>query len=163
MSYRISPSIIGSLTLTGCGIGDTSQWQGREIELSVCLDEPVSYDAYDSYDSYYYDCQNSDIVITSLPITEYVYDEILTHQYFLDIANRIGTLIIQQEVSINNRSYTSSYFLQAKVQYKSSRIIVNFGYPNLECEPQGKMLRCSWYDGFFLIFEPATTDILLLQ
>ena len=163
MSYRISPSILGSLTLTGCGIETSEQWQGRELEQLVCLDEPVPYDYY-SADIYYdYNCQNTDAITTTLPITESLYDDILSYQYFLDISNRMGTLIFQQSISINNKTYVSSYFLQTKVESQSSRIVLNFGYPNLECDAQGNVLRCSWYEGVFIIFEPATTDIMLLD
>ena len=160
MSYRISPSVLGSLTLTGCEVGST-QWQGREIEQLVCLDEPIPYDDY-VYEIYY-NCQNSDVISTPLPVSGYLFYNAYTYQYFLDLSHRMGTFIVQYSIYINNKSYISSYFLQAQIEYQSSRIILDFGYPNLECEMQTNILRCSWYEGVSIIFEPATTDIALFD
>ena len=167
MSYRISPSVLGSLTLTGCEVGST-QWQGREIEQLVCLDEPIPYDYYNNAignEIYYdYNCQNPDVISTSLPISGYISDDIYTHQYFLDLSNQMGTLIVQQSFSINNKSYTSSYFLQAKIESQSARIILlNFGYLQFECDMQPNILRCSWYEGVYITFDPATTDIVFFD
>ena len=162
MSYRITNSIIGSLTLTGCGLDDSEQWQGKEVEQSICLDAPSSYDNYEYYSYYdYYDCQNFDLIQTPLPIVQEYDESILFQQYFLNLSVTLGTLMIQQNLTINNKQYISSYFIQGQSNYRGGRIIVDFGYDSLDCQIQENTLNCSWYNNIFITFEKATSNMMI--
>ena len=163
MSYRITNSIIGSLTFTGCGLGTSEQWQGKEIEQSICLDTPSSYDNDGYYDYGYYNCQNLDIVQTPLPVVQEYDDTILSQQYFLHLSGMLGTFMIQQTLTMNNRQYTYSYFIQAQSNYQGGRIVIDFGYESLDCQIQENILNCSWYNNMSIIFEKATSDMMIFS
>jgi hypothetical protein len=162
MSYRISTSIFGSLTLTSCTLATSEQWQGQELQQSICLDEPVPYEYYSSYYYDYY-CQNTDITYTSLPWTFSLYEEVITQQYFLDISRGIGTFIIQQNLVLNDKQYISSYFIRTKTSHQSGKIVMDFGYQSLECQSQENFLKCSWYNDIHITFEPASTEIMIFN
>ena len=164
MSYRITNSIIGSLTLTSCGLGNSEQWQGKEVEQSICLDAPSSYDNYGYY-SYYddYYCQNFDVIQIPLPVVQEYDDTILSQQYFLNLSGRLGTLMIQQTLTINNREYTTSYFLQARSSYRSGGFVIEFGYESLDCQVRESTLNCSWYNNTSITFEKATSDMMIFS
>ena len=162
MSYRITTnSIIGSLTLTGCGLGTSEQWQGKEVEQIICLDAPSNYDYYGYYD--YYNCQDTDIVQTPLPLVQEYDDTLFSQQYFLNLSGNLGTLMIQQSLIMNNNKYTSSYFIQAQTSYQAGRIVIDFGYESLDCQIQEQILKCSWYNNISITFEKATSDMMIFS
>ena len=154
MSYRISKTIVGSLTLTSCGFTTSEQWQGREIQQVICLDEPASDDYY---------CQNTDTVYTTLPWVQYFENEVITQQYFLDITSGIGTIMIQQELMFNNKQYSSSYFIRSKANIQADKITIDFGYQSLECQKSEDSLKCSWYNDVVITFEIADSDMMIFN
>ena len=159
MSYRISSSIIGPLTLTtGCNYFITEEWQGIELQQTFCLDEPTSY--YDYYNSYSYDCQNEEAYTFSLPIVQnYLYEEQMSLQYFLSFSKGIGTFIQQQSIQINNKEYRTSYFLQSKIQQTNENLLLEFGFYHMTCTSQEENLKCTLHNDSIITFEPSTTDL----
>ena len=104
-----------------------------------------------------------DIIQTPLPVVQEYDDTILSQQYFLHLDGMLGTLMIQQTLTMNNREYIYSYFIQGQSNYQGGRIVIDFGYESLDCQKQENILNCSWYNNMSIIFEKATSDMMIFS
>ena len=157
MSYRISPSLISTLTLTtGCSTFMKEEWQGIELQQTFCLDDPASYDNYYSYDY----CQNQESYTFALPLVQnYIDEEQISLQYFLSISKGLGTFIQQQSIQMNNKEYRTSYFLQSQLQQGDENLILEFGFYRMICTSQEESLICTLNNDIIITFETSTTDL----